>query len=231
MNYLTCALKHIVTYFIKHNNKPFDAINENSDNHGRKGEMNNPYNAFLKEDYTQSFYMLRHYDDANWSITKFVFSEMLVAVGACWTIYVSSKSANSSIGVDSANYIMAIICGVSFLFGVIAILTICKNRKYFALTSRHINEIRKLTIDNNEMGFKNSSKYWADPNNPKDLDPYSTQFYSIIMILILTTGMLFYAIHLLCFMVSLSSYIIAGIGATVFVIGAVLALVLSMKTR
>lgn len=200
-------------------------------NHGRNSDMNNPYNAFLKEDYTQSFYMLRHYDEANWSITKFVFTEMLVAVGACWTIYLSANGANPSINVNSANFIMAIICLVSFLFGTIAILTIRKNRIYFALTSRHINEIRRLTIEKNEMGFKNNSKYWADPSKPKDLDPFSTQFYSLIMILILTTGMLFYGIHLICIMTLMSSYIIAAIGAAVFIIAAIVFLALSMKTQ
>jgi hypothetical protein len=41
----------------------------------------------LIEDFSQCMEMHRHYDSMNWHITKFAFGEILVAIGACWTVF------------------------------------------------------------------------------------------------------------------------------------------------
>lgn len=162
-------------------------------NLGRKDEtdMEKYCEKFMSDDFTQCMYMLRHYDSINWEITKYTVTEMLVAVGACWSIYNwSQPTETKSDTLDIGMPIIAIICFASFLFGILALLLIGKNRSYFALTSRHINEYRKHALSSKPLGFENTAKYWNDPSYPKTFDKSSTQMYSFYLIAIFSVSML-----------------------------------------
>ena len=145
---------------------------------------------FLIEDFSQSMETHRHYDTVNWDITKFAFGEILIAIGACWTIF----TIGTGITECYKWLTMSIICASSWLFGMMSIYTIIKNRTYFARTSRHINELRKKVLQRNPFGFNNSANFWADPTKPKVKDWVSTQFISLYMLSILTTAISFAAV-------------------------------------
>lgn len=139
----------------------------------------------LIEDFSQSMEMHRHYDSLNWQITKFAFGEILVAIGACWTVF-NLDSLNSA--TPSLKWIvMLLICSVSWLFGMLSIYTIVKNRVYFVRTARHINELRNHVLQRIPYGFTNESNFWANPAYPIVRDYRSTQYVSLYMIVILTT--------------------------------------------
>jgi adenylylsulfate kinase len=88
----------------------------------------------LINDFTQSMYTHRHYDTMNWQITKFAFSEILVAIGACWSVFNWDLAKET---IPNLKWIvMLIICIASLFFGIISIITIVKNRVYFVRTSR-----------------------------------------------------------------------------------------------
>lgn len=139
---------------------------------------------FLIEDLSQSMETHRHYDTVNWDVTKFAFGEILIAIGACWTIF----TIDNSIQETYKWLTMSIICAASWLFGMMSIYTIIKNRTYFVRTSRHINELRHKVIQRNPFGFSNMANYWSDPNKPKVKDWRSTQFISLYMLSILTAS-------------------------------------------
>lgn len=148
---------------------------------------------FLIEDFSQSMETHRHYDTVNWDVTKFAFGEILIAIGACWTIFTISSGINE-------NYrwlTMFIMCTASWLFGLMSIYTIVKNRTYFVRTSRHINELRKTVMQRNPFGFNNTANFWADPSKPNVKDWFSTQFMSLYMLVILTTAISFAAVSFL----------------------------------
>ncbi len=46
---------------------------------------------FMIEDFKESYQMLRHYDDVNWSIMKFCFSQVIIIIGAGWTFDIAFK--------------------------------------------------------------------------------------------------------------------------------------------
>lgn len=147
----------------------------------------------LKEDFTQCMYMLRHYDSVNWDITKFTFTEMIIAIGACWSIYtmcLPSSRTTLQLNESEARLFIITILAASIAFGIWALLTIAKNRGYFALTSRHINEYRNLAIQNNDIGFSNKAKYWSNESFPSDFDWSSTQMFSFYLILFMTSVIL-----------------------------------------
>lgn len=153
----------------------------------------------LLEDFSQSMEMHRHYDSMNWQITKFAFGEILVAIGACWTLFSLEKTPDS---LPNLNWIATgVICLASCLFGILSLYTIAKNRRYFVRTARHINELRHHVLLRKPYGFTNEARFWEDPTYPQVRDLGSTQFISYYMLSILTVLMAFgtvYAFQMTC---------------------------------
>lgn len=137
----------------------------------------------LIEDFSQSMEMHRHYDTMNWNITKFAFGEILVAIGACWTVF--NLETNNVTEPNLKWMVMSIICVASLVFGIMAIYTIVKNRVYFVRTARHINELRNQVIQRTPFGFSNKANFWANPLKPQVRDYSSTQFVSLYMLVFL----------------------------------------------
>lgn len=137
----------------------------------------------LVNDFQQAFYMLRHYDDVNWNLTKFSFGQILVSLGACWTIFFEANKSNA-LAILRSYYSVGIfvLLVLSAAFTLISILGICKNRTYFVKVSRYINEHRKFALDNSELCFQNVSKMWNNPEMPKNLDWGSTQLICLYLL-------------------------------------------------
>ena len=137
----------------------------------------------LVNDFQQAFYMLRHYDDVNWNLTKFSFGQILVSLGACWTIFFEANKSNA-LSILRSYYSVGIfvLLVLSVAFTLISILGICKNRTYFVKVSRYINEHRKFALDNSELSFHNVSKMWNNPKMPKNLDWCSTQLICLYLL-------------------------------------------------
>ncbi len=149
---------------------------EEVDNHTSGATLDYCKN-FLLHDYTQSMMTHRHYDSINWDITKFSFGQILLAIGACWTIYTFDKADS-----NSRWLFMALVCFASWLFSILSLYAVVKNRSYFARISRHINELRDHAIKQKPMGFNNKANIWLDPTYPKVKDWWSTQFISLYFI-------------------------------------------------
>ena len=150
---------------------------------GHKNDDSQYPKQLLINDFQQAFYMLRHYDDVNWNLTKFSFGQILVSLGACWTIFFEANKSDVlpllksyySLGI----FILLIL---SAAFTLISILGICKNRTYFVKVSRYINEHRKFALNNNDIDFVNVSKMWNNPQFPKNLDFGSTQMICLYLL-------------------------------------------------
>ena len=141
----------------------------------------------LIEDFSQSMEMHRHYDSLNWQITKFAFGEILVAIGACWTVFNLDSASESAPNLKWI--VMLLICSSSWLFGMLSIYTIVKNRVYFVRTARHINELRDHVLRRKPYGFLNETNFWSNPQFPVVRDYRSTQYVSFYMMVILTTAL------------------------------------------
>lgn len=133
----------------------------------------------LISDFNQANEMLRHYDNVNWDITKFAFGEILVAIGACWTVWSVNGPSTWKL------YVMAAICVASLLFGILALFVLAKNRVYFAKTARYVNTVRNYVVMDNSFSFEPPADYWIKTDFPKTIDFFSTQFASIYILTIL----------------------------------------------
>lgn len=140
-------------------------------------------NQLIINDFQQAFYMLRHYDDVNWNLTKFAFGQVLVTLGACWTIfYKSSELQNNKVLQDYSLIGMVIILLLSAGFSLMTIFAICKNRSYFVRVSRYINEHRHFALECKKEVISNISKMWDNPNFPKVKDWCSTQMICLYLL-------------------------------------------------
>lgn len=140
-------------------------------------------NQLIINDFQQAFYMLRHYDDVKWNLTKFAFGQVLVTLGACWTIfYKSSELQDNKVLQDYSLIGMVIILLLSAGFSLMTIFAICKNRSYFVRVSRYINEHRHFALERKKEVISNISKMWDNPNFPKVKDWCSTQMICLYLL-------------------------------------------------
>jgi hypothetical protein len=158
----------------------------------------------LSLDFQECMSMLRHYDTINWDLLKFAFGQVLVVLGACWTILssVNKQSPLDALFVGVTNYVVGGVLLASALFVLLAIMAIMKNRTYFVKMSRYLNEHRCNAITNNTFGFQNKSNMWNDPQFPKIVDWTSTQLYCFYLLalcfLVLETMSLFCLTYSAC---------------------------------
>lgn len=140
-------------------------------------------NQLIINDFQQAFYMLRHYDDVNWNLTKFAFGQVLVTLGACWTIfYKSSELQDNKVLQDYSLMGMILILLLSAGFSLMTIIAICKNRSYFVKVSRYVNEHRHFALECKKDFFFNISEMWNNPRYPKVKDWGSTQMICLYLL-------------------------------------------------
>ncbi len=139
--------------------------------------------SMLITDFAQAFDMLRHYDNVNWNLTKFSFSQVIVTIGACWAIMRTSNSSPNILSVDN-DLVLGLLLLLSSVFVYITMIAIVKNRRYFARTCHYINEHRNNILQDNPINFKNESQMWVDKDYPKPLDWGSTQMMCFYLLAI-----------------------------------------------
>ena len=144
-------------------------------------------------------YMLRHYDMINWGLTKFSFGQILVVVGACWTILNQGREANETLwdvyNDGMSNYIVGAVLLLSACFVFLTLVAILKNRTYFVLMSRYLNEHRDNAIKDNPFGFINKTEMWHDYKFPAVLDWKSTQMVGVYLFVICFVFLLFVSLY------------------------------------
>ena len=142
----------------------------------------------LVNDFQQCMYMLRHYDSVNWDLTKFSFGQILVVIGACWTILNHEREVGKTLldvykdGIS--NYIVGGILVLSTCFVFLTLAAIMRNRTYFVLMGRYLNEHRRNVFKDKPFGFENESKMWNNPAYPTTIDWKSTQMICVILFFI-----------------------------------------------
>ena len=164
--------------------------------------------------------MLRHYDTVNWNLTKFTFGQILVVIGACWTILNAEREDGESlwevINDGLSNYIVGGVLFLSVCFVYIVLYVILKNRTYFVKMSRYLNEHRRNVLQTHPFGFMNQSNMWCNPKFPSVVDKDSTQllcvylfFMCFVLLLFTSLGCLLLTVsHGLCWTICLTMIIV-----------------------
>jgi hypothetical protein len=131
---------------------------------------------FLLKEYEESYNHMRHYDNSLITLIKFVFSFNLGLLSACLAIY-NYFSDQKLMVIKPLGYILV----MGFAIGIIFLCLCTRNRMYFVIVARHLNNLRKYFSGKigDEFSFE---EMYTNPKYPKYFNSFST--YSITIYLI-----------------------------------------------
>jgi hypothetical protein len=155
---------------------------------------------FLESDFSEANTHFRAYDAQIWEITKFSFLELIGSIGAVWTVFALTGSADAPDLIKPLwGLVGSIILILSYCFCGLAILYIMRIRVYFVRTAWYINDQRNFFLSTIPIGFGNRSNYYTDYKSPEINDGDSTQLISTYFLSILSSFNLGLGIGLLLF--------------------------------
>ncbi|HLO13449.1 MAG TPA: hypothetical protein VK206_01375 [Anaerolineales bacterium] len=177
--------------------------------------------AFLGRDYEQVFDQLRYYDTQMWDIFKFSFAQLIASIAGVWTIF-SLANGKDAPEVLKAQWelVSAAILIISFIFGMLAIQLIMRNRVYFSDAARYINDQRGFFLASKPIGFSNRSNFYTDPTYPKSFDKDSTQYVWVVVLSWVGALILGFGIGLLLEYFGLIVYVAIAMGVLIWVFSA-----------
>ena len=140
---------------------------------------------FLERDFVQCFTQMRHYDQQILDIVKFTFTTYTAILGVAVALYQFSKK-------EQVNLIPATtaIEFVGFVFGVVMMLFVVRNRVYFVFVARSINEHRRLFLRGKPLGFENTAGLYTSPAHPDFFNWGSSQSVLLYALSLLNSIML-----------------------------------------
>jgi hypothetical protein len=115
---------------------------------------------FLKEDFSESYNQLRHYDSNIFDSFKFIFTIYSALVGG----------AISLINIDlkyDLIILSKILLIISIVFCFFVMFYIIELRIYYVRVARYLNEIRSFFLSNNRIHFKNKCNFYMDNTKPE----------------------------------------------------------------
>lgn len=126
-------------------------------------EINELKKDLLVADFESSYEEHRHYDEVNWDLTKFCFGQVVVILGACWTLLSFDGDNKMPINISST-FLVEVLLILSILFVLLSVIALCQNRTYFVKVNNYINELRRFALSDNDSNISNESKMWTSPN-------------------------------------------------------------------
>jgi hypothetical protein len=186
---------------------------------------------FLGRDFGEAFNELREYDARIWDVTKFTFGELLVSIGAVWTIFSIATGQNPpGLLANRWELVGAIILIVSFLFSFLAVQVILRTRTYFVTTARYINAQRHFFFyELKPPVYPDLTKYYTRINEPKFFDFDSTELWSVYFIILVSSAVFGFGIGLLAHYLTLPGMPAFLLGAGVFLAASILEIVYASR--
>ena len=146
--------------------------------------MNNDKNEagakFLERDFDQCFAQMRHYDTQIWEICKFTFTAYTVLLGVALGLYQFSIEKNVNL-----QWVSVAVLAVGLCVGVMMFGLAIRNRVYYIIVTRYINEHRKHFLKGKPLGFENITRMYEDPSKPPFFDWPSSQLWLSYLISLL----------------------------------------------
>lgn len=126
-------------------------------------------------DFEQCFEQMRHYDDSFQNTLQFAYTGTVAVVGVSGTLLQSYHYTQLNLT------ILSVILGLSWLVGIILVMSLAKNRVYFTIVARRVNELRNVCFDEHSPHRENKAKIYTDPTRPRISDFASTQFFQVCL--------------------------------------------------
>lgn len=147
---------------------------------------------FLIAEYQECFSQMRHYDSNTNEILKLGFTFyagiITLALGVYQFIYQKNPNDNISL------FYISLILFLSFILGLIVIILVVSNRKYFVKVARQVNNIREY-YSKEISDFDN--KLPIDKKLPKNYNIKSSQMIIILLLVLTNSIVLYFALYLI----------------------------------
>lgn len=146
---------------------------------------------FLNQDFSESHNQLRHYDNIILDSFKFIFSIYIALIGGAISLLNIENEFDFTFLIEALIIFSIILC--TFI-----IFYVVEQRIYFVKTARYINEIRHYFLAENQVHFRNQSKYYSDCLKPDFFNLKSSHIILTFIISILNSfnvGLLIYVIN------------------------------------
>ena len=105
--------------------------------------------SFLEQDFAQCFAQMRHHDAQILDICKFMFIAYTALVGAAVALFELAVEKHLNMRPAAG---MAV--GVGLLIGVLLFCLTIRNRVYFVIVARYVNETRRAFLSKHPLGFQ-----------------------------------------------------------------------------
>ena len=172
---------------------------------------------FLGQDFAQCFAHMRHYDQQILDICKFMFGgyTALLGVGVGLYRFFVDRGVDLTVPVGLALF-------VGLIVGLILLGLSVRNRVYFVMVARYVNEQRGLFLQYKPLGFENVTGMYTDPSDPPFFNWKSSQSWLIYLISLLNSVV----------MAALAFTVIPSSGYRLWVVGlsAILLLIVQVST-
>jgi len=157
---------------------------------------------FLERDFNQCFQQMRHYDGQIIDIVKFALTAYATLAGAALAFY--------KYGIDKCldyRFPAIAVLIVGLLLGFILLVLVIRNRVYFVLVTRYVNEHRGFFLRDNPLGFPNMTRMYTNAKQPPYFDRWSSQLILLYGLALLNSGLI--GVILYIFVGSLKYYMFA----------------------
>lgn len=124
--------------------------------------------SLLTSDFQQCFAQMRHYDETFRHTLQFGFSGVAVVIAASAAL-IGQYGFTPLIGA-TVGLLLAVSSGNGFLL----IVSLARNRVYFAFVARYVNELRGLYISQSPGGVSNKTGMYVDYKSPPIFNPGSS---------------------------------------------------------
>lgn len=146
---------------------------------------------FLLEEFNQCFSQMRHYDDTRLSLAKFAFSFYSAVATISFAIerYFYYEQQTRSI-----ELFLGFLLVLTFLIGLMIIIMLVQNRKYFVLVARQVNSIRKMFLDMVRTGGITFENFlYIETTKPVASNIRSTHLLLIFLLSLINSATLVFA--------------------------------------
>jgi len=148
---------------------------------------------FLDSDFNQCFQQMRYYDGQIIDICKFAFTGYAAIVGAALTLYKYGADKGADFRAPAVSLL-----AIGLLLGLCLLALMARNRVYFVVVTRYVNEHRQHFLTQKPLGFENKSRIYMDPTEPPFFNWRSSQALLLYILALMNSGLLAMALYLLC---------------------------------
>jgi hypothetical protein len=138
----------------------------------------------LVSDFHECFAQMRHYDDGSREMVKFGF-EGVIAIVTAYAFLAKYLQHTKIVGAA-----LTVLTGLGTVMGLLLVVWLTRNRAYYVIVVRYVNEVRSAYLPNAPAGVTNKAKIYTDWTRPPMFARWSTHILQIY-VLSLCTALVF----------------------------------------